>query len=89
MKKLKDADPAGIHHQDIVKQDIVTVTIETNFRQGEAVVKEDVVTQTATFETNLQQGHGDGEQRAVQSVEVKEIQKSVGESSFWLRARVF
>ena len=32
LKKVKDADPAGFHHQDIVKQDIVTVTIETNFR---------------------------------------------------------
>ena len=39
LKKLKDADPADFHHQDIVKQDIVTVTltttIETNLRQGD------------------------------------------------------
>ena len=39
-----------------VKQDTVTVTIETNLRQGQAVVKEEVVTQTTTIETNLRQG---------------------------------
>ena len=33
LKKLKDADPA------IVKQDIVTATIETNFRQGDLETK--------------------------------------------------
>ena len=37
------------------KQDIVTVTIQTNFWQGEAVVKEEVVTLAAAVETNLQQ----------------------------------
>ena len=42
--------------QDVVKQDIVTVTIQTNLRQGEAVVKEEVVTLTARIETNLRQG---------------------------------
>ena len=46
LKKLKEADPAGFHHQDIVKQDIVTVTFET----GEAVVKEDVVSNEALSE---------------------------------------
>ena len=56
LRKLKDADPADFHYQDIVKQDIVTVTIETNLRQGEAVVKEEVVTLTATIETNFPQG---------------------------------
>ena len=55
-KKLKDAGPLDFLHQDIVKQDIVTVTIETNLRQGEAVVNEAVVTLTATIETNLRQG---------------------------------
>ena len=35
LKKLKDADPADPHHQDLVKQDTVTVTIETNHRQGD------------------------------------------------------
>ena len=34
----------------------VTVTIETNFRQGEVEVKEEVVTLTATIERNLPQG---------------------------------
>ena len=55
LKKIKDADLADSHHasldaakkQNIVKQDIVTVTILTNFRQGEAVVKKEVVTLTA------------------------------------------
>ena len=56
LKKLKDADPAASHQQDIVKQDIVTVTVETNLRQGDAVVKEDVVTLTATIERNFRQG---------------------------------
>ena len=42
--------PADFQHQDIVKQDIVTVTVETNIRQGEAVVKEQVVTLTATID---------------------------------------
>ena len=57
LKKLKDAVPADFHRQDVVKQDIVTVTIETNLRQGEAVVEEQVVTLTATIETNFR--HGD------------------------------
>ena len=35
LKMLKDAVPADFHHQDIVKQDIVSVTIETNLRQGD------------------------------------------------------
>ena len=39
LKKLKDADPADSHHQDMVKQDIVTVSIETNFRQGVLVTE--------------------------------------------------
>ena len=47
LKKLNHADPADSRHasldaakkQDIVKQDIVTVTILTNLRQGEAVVE--------------------------------------------------
>ena len=64
LKKLKDADPADSHHasldaekeQDMVKQDIVTVTILTNFRQGEAVVKEEVVSLTATIVTNFRRG---------------------------------
>ena len=56
LKKLKDAHPAGFHHQDIVKQDLVTVTIETNVPQGEAVVKEQVVMLPATIETNFWQG---------------------------------
>ena len=56
LKKFKDADPSDSHHQDIVKQDIVTVTIETNLRQGEAVVKEEVITLTAVTETNFRQG---------------------------------
>ena len=55
-KKLKDAVPADVDHQDTVRQDIVIVTIETNLRQGEAVVKEEVVTLTATIETNFRQG---------------------------------
>ena len=56
LKKLKDADPADTHHQDIVKQDMVTVITETDFRQGEAVAKEGVVTLKATIETNFRQG---------------------------------
>ena len=55
LKKLKDAVHADFHHQDIVKQDTVSVTIETNLRKGE-VVKEQVVTLTATIETNFRQG---------------------------------
>ena len=55
LKKLKDADPADSHHQDIVKQDFVAVTIERNLRRGDAMVKEEVVTLTAT-ETSLRQG---------------------------------
>ena len=51
LKKSKDADPADFHHQDMVKQDIVTVTLETNLRQGEAVVEEEVVSLTATRRT--------------------------------------
>ena len=35
LKKLTVADPAEFHHQDIVKQDSVTVTAETNLRQGD------------------------------------------------------
>ena len=56
VKKIKDADPADFHHRDIVKQDIVTVTIETNLRWSEAVVEEKVATLTATTERNLRQG---------------------------------
>ena len=64
LTKLKGADPADCHHasldaakkQDIVKQDIVLVTIATNFRQGEAEVKEEVVSLTASIVTNLRQG---------------------------------
>ena len=33
-RSRRDAAPADSHHQDTVKQDIVTVTIETNLRQG-------------------------------------------------------
>ena len=63
LKKLKDVDPADSHNeslnaakkQDIVKQDIVTVTIQTILQQGEAVVKEEVATLTATIETNIRQ----------------------------------
>ena len=65
LTKIKDADPADSHHasldagkkQDIVKQDMVTVTIETNLRQGGAVVKEEVVTLTATIGTNFRQDY--------------------------------
>ena len=54
LTKLKDADPADCHHasldaakkQDIIQQDIVIVTILTNRRQGEVVVKEEVATET-------------------------------------------
>ena len=56
LKKSKDADSADFHHQDMVKQDTVTVTLETNLRKGEAVEEEQVVTLTATIETNLEQG---------------------------------
>ena len=35
LNKLKVADPANFHHQVIVKQDIVIVTIETNLWQGD------------------------------------------------------
>ena len=71
LTKLKDADPADCHHasldaakkQDVFKQDIVIVTILTNFRQGEAEEKEEVVSLkeeavslTATIVTNLRQG---------------------------------
>ena len=41
LKKLKSAVLADVHHQDIVKQDIVTVTFETNFRQGDLETKVD------------------------------------------------
>ena len=57
LKKLKDAVPADFRHEDIVKQDSVTVTIETNLRQGEAVVKEEAVTLTATIGTNFRQDY--------------------------------
>ena len=64
LKKLKDDDPADSHRasldaakkQDIVKQDIVTMAIQTNLQQGEAVVREELVTLTATIEANLRQG---------------------------------
>ena len=59
LKKIKDADPADSHHasldaakkQDIVKQDIVTVTTETativtNLWWSEAEEKEEVATET-------------------------------------------
>ena len=57
LKNIKGADPADFHHASLdaarqqgnVKQDIVTVTIFTNLQQGEAVVKEEVVTLTATI----------------------------------------
>ena len=47
LTKMKTADPADSHHasldaakkQDIVKQDIVTVTILTNLRRSEAEKK--------------------------------------------------
>ena len=51
LKKLKDPVLADCHHQDID-----TVTIETNLWQGESIVKEEVVTLTATIETNVRQG---------------------------------
>ena len=136
LKKLRDAVPADFHHQDSVKQDIVTVTIKTNLRQDEAVVKDQVVTLTAAIETNFLQGDleakvdgtkgdvtetetesnealseweegriltsdengavvcmrkrkSDDVCTSVRSVEVNEIQTCVGESSFWLRARLF
>ena len=61
LKNIKGAGPADSRHvsldaakkQDIVKPDIVTVTLLTNLRQDEAVVKEEVVTLTATIVTNL------------------------------------
>ena len=53
LKKLKDADPADFHHQDILKQDIVTVTIETNLRQVEAAVKEEESSSTMKKSTCL------------------------------------
>ena len=67
LKKIKDADPADSHHasleaakkQDTVKQDMVTVTILTNLRQGEAEEKEEAVTLTATIVTNLRQGEAE------------------------------
>ena len=60
LKKIKDADPADSHHASLrrseetrhVKQDLVTVTILTNLRQGEAVVLEEVVLLTVTIVTN-------------------------------------
>ena len=57
MKKLRDAYPADVH-QDIVKQDIVTVTMETNLRRSE-VKEEEVVTLTAACASSLvcQQSH--------------------------------
>ena len=39
LKKFKDADPADFHHQDIVKQDVVAVTIETNLWQDDLETK--------------------------------------------------
>ena len=52
LKMLKDAVPADFHHQDIVKQDIVSVTIETNLRQGDLETElngtKDNVTETET-----------------------------------------
>ena len=64
LKQLKDEVSADSHHasidaakkQDIVEQDIVAVTIQTNLRQGETEEKEEVVTLTATIQTNLRQG---------------------------------
>ena len=41
LKKLKDAVPADFHHQDVVKQDIVTLTIETNLRRGDLETRVD------------------------------------------------
>ena len=58
LKKLKSAVPAGLHHQDIVKQDIVTVTIETNFRQGDLETKVDCTKVRCHRD-------GDGEQRGL------------------------
>ena len=56
------------------KQDIVTVTNQTNLGQGEAVVKEEVVTLTATIETNLR--HGDLETEV--ATETDSIEDVVG-----------
>ena len=48
LQKLKDADPAGFHYQDILKQDIVAVTIETNLRQGELQTEVDGTLRSVT-----------------------------------------
>ena len=81
LTKLKDADPADCHHasldaakkQDVVKQDIVIVTILTNRRQGEAVVKEEVVSLTATFVTNLRQGEAEEKEEVATETESNEV----------------
>ena len=89
LRKLKDADPADFHSQDIVKQDIVTVTIRTNLRQGEAVVKEEVVTLTATIETNFPQGDLETEVDGTKG-DVTETETESNETlSEWEEGRIF
>ena len=77
LKKINDADLADSHHasldaakkQDIVKQDIVTVTILTNLLQGEAVVKEEVVMLTVTIVTNHRQGEAEEKEEVATETE--------------------
>ena len=90
LKKLKDAVPADFHHQDTVKQDIVTVTIETNFRQGEAVVKEQVVTLTTNFpqgdlETKVDGTKGDVSETETESNEALSEWEEGRMVDFWLQ----
>ena len=89
LRKLKDADPADFHYQVIVKQDIVTVTIETNLWQREAVVKEEVVTLTATIETNFPQGDLETEVDGTKG-DVTETETESNEAlSEWEEGRIF
>ena len=80
LTKLKETDPADCHHasldaakkQDVVKQDIFTVTILTNRRHCEAVVKEEVVSLTATIVTNLRQSEAEEKEEVATETESNE-----------------
>ena len=80
LKQLKDEVSADSHHasidaakkQDIVEQDIVAVTIQTNLRQGETEEKEEVVTLTATIQTNLRQCEAEEKEKVTTETESNE-----------------